>query len=101
MLNDSRTQRWESLDAYGIYLIDAAAGGEPRKLLQREAMLDVLHWSPDGQHIFFSFLNGSVEGKYQDAQGRVYWVDVQSDAATSTLARWGPQFQGSINGFSV
>ena len=74
LLTDSRTQRWESLDAYGIYLIDAAAGGEPRKLLQREAILDVVHWSPDSRHIFFSFLNGSVEGKYQDAQSRVYWV---------------------------
>ncbi len=100
MLTDSRTQRWESLDAYGIYLIDVA-GGEPRKLLQREAMLDVLHWSPDSRRIFFSFLNGSVEGKYQDAQGRVYWVGAQGDAAAPVLARWAPQFQGSINGFSV
>jgi len=112
MLTDSRTQRWESLDAYGIYLIDAA-GGEPRNLLQREATLDVMHWSPDSRRIFFSFLNGSVEGKYQDAQGRVYWVgaqsdaqgdaqsDVQADAVAPALARWAPQFQGSINGFSV
>ena len=53
LLTDSRTERWESLDAYGIYLIDAAAGGEPRKLLQREAILDVLHWSPDSRHILF------------------------------------------------
>jgi len=104
LLTDSRTQRWESLDAYGIYLIDVA-GGEPRKLLQREAMLDVLHWSPDSRHIFFSFLNGSVEGKYQDAQGRVYWVgapaNAQNDATAAALARWAPQFQGSITGFSV
>jgi dipeptidyl aminopeptidase/acylaminoacyl peptidase len=101
LLTDSRTQRWESLDAYGIYLIDAASGGEPRKLLQREAILDVIHWSPDSRHIFFSFLNGSVEGKYQDAQSRVYWVDAQGDAAAPVLARWAPDFQGAMGGFAV
>src|SRR3984885_10292687 len=106
MLTDSRTERWESLEAYGIYLIDdAAAGGEPRKLLQREAILDVLHWSPDGRHIVFSFLNGSVEGKYQDAQSRVYWVaaqgDAPGDATAPDLARWAPQFQGAIAGFAL
>ncbi len=101
ILTESRTQRWESLDAYGIYLMDAAAGGEPRKLLQREAILDVLHWSPDSRHIFFSFLNGSVEGKYQDAQSRVYWVDTQGDATAPVPSRWAPDFQGAITGFSV
>jgi dipeptidyl aminopeptidase/acylaminoacyl peptidase len=100
VLTDSRTQRWESLDAYGIYLIDAA-GGEPRKLLQREAVLDVLHWSADSRRIFFSFLNGSVEGKYQDAQSRVYSVDARGDAAAPAPARWAPQFQGAITGFSL
>jgi len=100
MLTDSRTQRWESLDAYGIYLIDTA-GGEPRKLLQREAVFDALHWSLDSRHIFFSFLNGSVEGKYQDAQSRVYWVDAEGDAGAGALVRWAPDFQGAIAGFSV
>jgi dipeptidyl aminopeptidase/acylaminoacyl peptidase len=100
LLTDSRTQRWESLDAYGIYVIDAA-GGEPRKLLQREAVLDAMHWSPDSRHIFFSFLNGAVEGKYQDAQSRVYWVDAPDDpAAAPALARWAPDFQGAILGFA-
>ncbi len=102
MLTDSRTERWESLDAYGIYLIDAAAaGGEPRKLLQREAILDVLHWSPDSRHIVFSFLNGSVEGKYQDAQSRVYSVDAPDDTTVPALARWAPKFEGAIAGFSL
>ncbi len=97
-LTNSRTERWESLEAHGIYLIDAAAGGEPRKLVQREAILDVLRWSSDNRHIFFSFLNGSVEGPYQDAQSRVYWVDAEDGAAT--LARWGSQFPGAIMGFA-
>ncbi len=101
ILTESRTERWESLDAYGIYLMDAATGGEPRKLLQREAILDVLHWSPDSRYCFFSFLNGSVEGKYQDAQSRVYWVDTQGDSTAPVPSRWAPDFQGAITGFSV
>ena len=76
-------------------------GVEPRKLFQREAILDVLHWSPDSRHIFFSFLNGSVDGKYQDAQSRVYWVDAQSDAAAPAPVRWASEFPGAIMGFSV
>jgi dipeptidyl aminopeptidase/acylaminoacyl peptidase len=99
MLTDSRTQRWEALDAYGIYLIDLT-GGEPRALLQREAILDGLHWSSDSRHIYFGFLNGSVEGPYQDAQSRVYWVDAQPDASAASLARWAPQFQGAVMGFA-
>lgn len=100
-LTDSRSERWETLDAYGIYLIDSA-GGEPRKLLQREAILDVLHWSADGRRIFFSFLNGSVEGHYQDAQSRVYSVDADGDGdgSAASLVRWAPKFQGAITGFA-
>jgi len=100
LLTDSRTERWEALDAYGIYLIDAA-GGEPRKLLQREAVLDVFHWSSDSRGIFFSFLNGSVEGKYQDAQSRVYSVDTESGPTAPAVTRWASDFQGAIAGFSV
>lgn len=97
-LTDSRTQRWEALDAYGIYAVDAA-GGQPRKLVQRPAILDSILWSPDSRHIFFSFLNGSVEGGYQDAQSRVYWVDAQGD--NPEIARWGADFQGAISGYAV
>jgi dipeptidyl aminopeptidase/acylaminoacyl peptidase len=72
--------------------------------MQREAILDVLHWSPDSRHIFFSFLNGSVDGKYQDSQPRVYWVGVQGAAKADDAPapiRWAARFQGAIMGFSV
>jgi len=61
-LTDSISERQEFMEAYGIYLVDAG-GGKPRTLLQRPAVLDSVHWAPDGKHILFSFLNGSVEGK--------------------------------------
>ncbi len=96
-LTDSVSERQEFMEAYGIYLVDAA-GGEPRKLVQRPAVLDSLHWAPDSRHIFFSFLYGSVEGKYQDAQPRVYWVDAVSPSARIT--RWS-KFPGAVTGYTV
>jgi dipeptidyl aminopeptidase/acylaminoacyl peptidase len=72
LLTDSRTQRQESLDAYGIYILEAAnastGGGQLQKLMQKEAVLDNIQWAADSRHIFFGFLNGSVEGAYRDAQ---------------------------------
>jgi len=97
-LTDSPAERWEALEAYGIYLLDAE-GGQPRKVLQRQAILDSMHWAPDSRHIFFSFLNGSVEGAYQDGQSRVYWVDAQGEAAPVT--RWAAEFPGAITSFAV
>jgi len=97
-LTDSISERQEAMEAYGIYLVDAAAGGEPRKLVERPAVLDSVHWAPDSRHIFFSFLNGSVEGSYQDAQPRVYWVDAVAPAAR--LSRWA-KFPGAVTGYTV
>ncbi len=97
-LTDSLAERWEVLEAYGIYLVEAE-GGQPRKVLQRQAILDSMRWSPDSRHIFFSFLNGSVEGAYQDGQSRVYWVDAQGEAPLAT--RWAAAFAGAITGFAV
>ena len=98
LLTDSISERQEEMEAYGIYLLDTA-GGQPRKLLQRQAVLDNLHWTPDSRHIFFSFLNGSVEGDYQDAQSRVYRVDVQGDPPRVT--RWAARYKGAVTGFAV
>jgi len=97
-LTDSISERQEAMESYGIYLVDAAAGGQPRKVLERPAVLDSMHWTPDSRHIFFSFLNGSVEGTYQDAQPRVYWVDAVSSSARIT--RWA-KFPGAVTGYTV
>jgi dipeptidyl aminopeptidase/acylaminoacyl peptidase len=97
VLTDSRTQRWETLDAYGIYLMDPN-GGQPQKLLQKEAVLDDIRWAADSRHIFFSFLNGSVDGAYHDAQSRVYWVDASEGAGA--IARWCSKFPGALTGFA-
>jgi dipeptidyl aminopeptidase/acylaminoacyl peptidase len=97
-LTDSRSEREETLDAYGIYTVDAA-GGQARQVVRRQAILESMRWAPDSRHIFFSFVNGSVEGNYQDAQPRVYWVDTQDAAAP--LARWAAAFPGAITGYTA
>jgi dipeptidyl aminopeptidase/acylaminoacyl peptidase len=95
-LTESRSQRQESMEAYGIYVV-GADGGPPQKLLQREALLDSIRWAPDGRGVFFSFSSGSVEGAYEDAQPRVYWVDA---GASHAITRWAAQFPGAITGYA-
>jgi dipeptidyl aminopeptidase/acylaminoacyl peptidase len=95
VLTESRTERWESPADYEIDLV-AAAGGPVKKLMARPAIVDSLRWAPDSRRIFFSFLNGAVEGPYQDAQPRVYSVD----AETGSMARWAAAFPGAITGYS-
>jgi dipeptidyl aminopeptidase/acylaminoacyl peptidase len=110
---DSRSRREESLAAYGIYLIGLAPGNRtsaPVNLLgPTQAIFDHFLWSRDSHRIFFSFLNGAVEGPYEDAQSRVYSVDIaqaltrRRSAPTSTgpFVRWGAKFFGAITGYAV
>lgn len=110
---ESRSQREESLDDDGIYVISLNAGSsaaEPVPLLQHpQAFLDRIEWSPDSSHVFFSFLNGSVEGAYKDAQERVYWANAEGNGNDSCgppaekrgCVRWASKFSGSIGGFAA
>lgn len=69
-LTDSRSRRQESLETYAIYLINSPASlSEARvvRIEQAQAIFEEMQWAPDSRHLFFSFLNGSVEGQYEDA----------------------------------
>jgi len=93
LLTESRSERWESAEDFAIYLVDSA-GGPAKKLVARPAFLDSLRWASDGRHIFFHFLNGAVEGPYQDAQPRVYSVNAEG----ASIARWAAMFPGAVTG---
>lgn len=112
--SEPRSQREESPEPYGIHLInlaEAAKGNyDPTPVLTNpQAFFDRIEWSDDSKHIFFSFLNGSVEGQYHDAQGRIYSVNVGqipaakcgSPADGLSCERWGSQFSGSMNGYTT
>jgi dipeptidyl aminopeptidase/acylaminoacyl peptidase len=96
MLTESRSQRWETLESYAIHV--AAARANPEAPMERvehaQAVYDKIAWAPDSRHIFFSFLNGSVEGPYQDAQPRVYWAD--ASGPPNAHPRWAAKFTGAV-----
>jgi acylaminoacyl-peptidase len=98
---ESRSERWESLEPNGIYVTPARANAEaPLQAGERGgAFFDKIAWAPDSRHIFFSFVNGSVEGPYRDTQPRVYWLD--SEGPPNKPTRWAADFGGAVNGFAV
>jgi dipeptidyl aminopeptidase/acylaminoacyl peptidase len=92
----SVSQRQERLDEFEIYTVDLARTSPevpPRQLTHNEAIEQDLTWAADGRHIFFAVQQGSVEGKYQDAQERLYWVDADS----GETRRWAAKFDGSVS----
>jgi acylaminoacyl-peptidase len=101
ILTESRSKRWESLEPYGVYVTPARANSEaPLQAGEHaQAFYNTIAWAPDSRHIFFSFLNGSVEGPYCDAQSRVYWFEATGRPNSST--RWAEKFPGAVTDFTV
>jgi len=100
-LTESRSQREEALEPYAIHVTAAHANAEApiQKVEHAHAVYDKIAWAPDNRHIFFSFLNGSVDGPYQDAQPRVYWADALRPP--NAHSRWAAKFPGAITDFAV
>ena len=101
------SERQESMEPYSIY-VAVLPGGEVSLLHHGEAVYESIRWATDSGHLFFSFLNGSVEGPYQDAQPRLYWVDVGAASASGqpastrhAIARWGAKFPGALTDYAV
>jgi dipeptidyl aminopeptidase/acylaminoacyl peptidase len=111
--SDSRSRREESLAAFGIYLVgltpENRTSAPVSPLGPTQAIFDRFLWSRDSHKIFFSFLNGAVEGPYEDAQSRVYSVDIaqalarrrEAPKSTGPFVRWGAKFFGAITGYAV
>ncbi len=94
-LTNSISGRLEHLEAYEIYLLDASSKDETtaRQITRNEALERQLRWSPDGRRLHFGVFaaSGSLEGKYQDVQGRLYALDL----STGKIERQGKEFTGS------
>jgi dipeptidyl aminopeptidase/acylaminoacyl peptidase len=99
-LTNSISGRLEHLDAYEIYLVTHKAAHERpnRQLTHNEALEHELHWSPDGKQLYFGVFagSGSLEGKYQDVQGRLYSLQI----ASAKIRRLGADFNGSWTGYT-
>ena len=86
-----------------MFLVDARGGGggaaNVRQLTHNQALESHLVWQPSGKTIDFlvSAAAGSLEGPYDDVQGRVYALDV----ATGKVTRLGGEFTGSWEDLTV
>src|ERR1700683_3911788 len=115
---EARSERWEKTEPFAIYVAEVAGPDAattatsaptvtPRLISQKPAFYDRIRWAADNRHVFFSFLNGSAEGGYRDAQERIYWVDAGEEGsggggeaggergAVNQQQRWAGDFGGS------
>ena len=90
-----RLERPEDAELYVV----PAAGGDARALTHNQGAESDLRWSPDEKSIdlLVRAAGGSIEGPYQDVQGRLYSIDVASGKTT----RLGADFQGSWEGLAM
>ncbi len=93
---DSVSQRVEGVASYEIYVVHAS-GGAPRQVTKNEAIETHLHWMPDSKTVLFEVGMGSVEGKYEDVQTRLYSVDI----TTGAVKRWAKDFKGAFTNWDV
>jgi dipeptidyl aminopeptidase/acylaminoacyl peptidase len=86
------SRRIEKPSEYEIFLVPTA-GGSPQQLTHNEGVESQLTWQPSGKALDFlvGAAAGSIEGPYQDVQGRLYSIDL----ATSKTTRLGAAFPGS------
>jgi dipeptidyl aminopeptidase/acylaminoacyl peptidase len=89
---ESSSGRIEKISDDELYVVPSA-GGEPRRLTQNEASERDVQWDPDGRTLIFHVGAGSVEGKYEEVQGRIYSLDL----ATGRTERLGASFAGSLS----
>lgn len=93
-LGSSVSERNEKVEEYEIYLVSLGGNGEttPSRLTHNESVETSLDWAADSRHLFFHSSLGAVEGKYQDPQPRLYWVD----SASGEVQRWFGDYKGEV-----
>ncbi len=94
-MGTSVSERNEKVEEYEIYLVNLTSGAaeaSPSRLTRNEAVEVNLEWAVDSRHLFFRTSLGSVEGKYQDPQPRLYWIDT----ASGEVQRWFADYKGEV-----
>ena len=92
------SHRMEGPAASEIFVV-SVNGGEAKQLTHNQAVESGLRWGPDGKLLYFNVraAAGSLEGKYQDVQGRLYVID----PASGKIDRLGADFKGSLEDYTV
>ena len=93
-MGTSVSERNEKVEEFEIYQFSLTGGGEatPTRLTKNQAVETRLDWAADNRHLFFQTELGSAEGKYEDPQPRLYWID----STTGELQRWFADYKGHI-----
>jgi len=81
-----------------LFLV-AAKGGDARQITHNQGLESDIRWMPSGNNLIFLVraAAGSIEGPYQDVQGRIYSLD----ASTGKFIRLGAAFHGSWESATV
>ncbi|WP_158789820.1 prolyl oligopeptidase family serine peptidase [Granulicella sp. L46] len=90
--------RLENPSASELFLV-AAKGGDAHQLTHNQGLESDIHWMPSGNNLILLVraAAGSIEGPYQDVQGRIYSLDT----STGNFIRLGAAFHGSWEGAAV
>jgi len=105
-----RQEKVEDVELFLVNLANGAATNPPAESapirLTRNAAVEIgMEWAPDNRHLFFQVNLGSAEGKYEDPQPRLYWVDavdvsnskLETDASDKRQAqRWFADYPGEV-----
>lgn len=93
--------REETPADYEVFLASADAATETpaRQITHNQALERELRWSKDSTTLYLGVFaaSGSLEGPYEDIQGRLYALDL----ATGRPARLGSNFDGSWERYAV
>src|SRR5215469_11191907 len=95
LVTTSISERMEHLEESEIYSVDLAHTSPPivpKQLTHNEGFEQEITWAKDNQHLFFAVEYGAAEGKYQDFQKRLYWLD----ADNTKIERWAADFHGAV-----
>jgi dipeptidyl aminopeptidase/acylaminoacyl peptidase len=101
-----RQEKVEDIDLYEVSLSAAHQTGEstPIRLTHNAGVELNPEWALDNRHLFFQVNLGSVEGKYEDPQPRLYWIDagVPSSEAKDKkeIQRWFSTYPGEITRYT-
>ncbi len=91
-------KRIENPADFEIFTVETG-GGSPKQITHNQAVESNLRWSPDRRWIYFEVAAaaGSLEGKYNDVQGRLYRLD----PANGKTERLGVSFDGSFEQYTL
>ena len=95
-----RQEKVEDIELYLVRLTGSAAEATPVRLTHNEAVELNLEWAPDNRHLFFQVNLGSLDGKYEDPQPRLYWVDagdtLYKRPEERQVQRWFADYPGEV-----